>query len=105
MNEQEFFDRLRNDAAGLRYEGDDFMAARVATRVRERISAPESVSLFLARWLRPIAASLSAVTLAAFVSVALLDRSSIADSSSLESLTSQSSSVEIAMDGDIYSVE
>src|SRR5205085_6392323 len=102
MTENEFFERLRADAARLRYEGDDFMSARIAARVRERITAPLTVSLFLASWLRPIAASLSAIALAACVSVAVLERSS-ADATS-ESM-SAGHSIEIAMDGAGYSAE
>ena len=103
MTDQEFFKRLRTDASRLRYEGDGFMTARVAARVRERITAAPTVSLLLANWLRPIAASLSAVALVACVSVAVLERASN-ENVSMESMTS-TSGIEIAMDGDIYSVE
>jgi len=100
MTDDPFFDRLRNDAMRLRYDGDAMMVARVTARVRERITAPPTVSLFLARWLRPVAVSLSAVALAGCISVALLERS--AAEASMETLSANS--MEISMAGDIYRV-
>jgi len=100
MTDDPFFDRLRNDAVRLRYDGDAMMVTRVTARVRERITAPPTVSLFLARWLRPVAVSLSAVALAGCISVALLERS--AAEASMETLSANS--MEISMAGDIYRV-
>src|SRR5437588_149451 len=72
MNEDQFFDRLRKDARSLRYEADAFMTTRITARVRERISAAPTVSILLARWLRPVAASLSVLALAGCISVAIV---------------------------------
>ncbi len=63
MTEDKFFERLRHDAKPLRYAGDDFLPARMAARVRERLNRPATVSQFLAAWFRPIAASLAAIIL------------------------------------------
>jgi hypothetical protein len=100
MTDDRFFERLRDDAQSLRYAGDPFMTARIAARVRARIEAQPTVSLFLARWLRPIAASLSAVALAGCISVAVMESTS--GDTSLDSLTA--SSMEISMAGDVYRV-
>jgi len=101
MTDDPFFDRLRSDAVRLRYDGDAMMVTRITARVRDRITAPPpTVSLFLARWLRPVAVSLSAVALAGCISVALLERS--AAEVSMESLSANS--MEISMAGDIYRV-
>jgi hypothetical protein len=102
MNDDEFFDRVGIDARQLRYEADVFMTMRISVRVRERITAPPTVSLFLARWLRPVAASLSAIALASCVTVVLVERSS-SDASSLEAFAA-SNSMEISMAGDVYRV-
>ena len=102
MNEDQFFDRLRNDAQSLRYEADAFVTTRITARVRERISASPTVSIFLARWLGPVAASLSALALAGCISVALVERSST-NSATVDSL-SANNAMEISMAGDIYRV-
>ena len=102
MNEDQFFDRLREDARQLQYEPDALVTTRIAARVRERVNATPTVSLFLARWLRPIAASLSALALAACVSVAWIEQSST-NGASLDTL-SASNGMEISVDGDTYSV-
>jgi hypothetical protein len=64
-----FLDRLRNDARVLRYEADDVMLTRLAARVRERILAPVTVTQLLARWFRPVTATVAA--LAATISIGL----------------------------------
>lgn len=95
MTDEEFFDRLREDAAPLRYEPDPFALTRVRARVRERIARP-SVPGVLAAWFRPLAATLTAIAIAAAVAVAAVDAG---DTASLDD-----SSVEIVMAGDSYSV-
>jgi hypothetical protein len=103
MNEEQFFDRLRDDARLLQFEPDAFVTTRIAARVRERIAAPApTVSLFLARWLRPIGAAMSAIALAACISVAWYERTS-ADTATLDTL-SANNGMEISVDGDTYSV-
>lgn len=103
MNEEQFFDRLRDDAQQLRYEADAFMTTRIAARVRERIAAPPpSVSLFLARWLRPIAASMTAVALAACLSIVWTERTST-ESATFDTLSADSGG-ELSYVGDLYRV-
>ena len=96
MTDEEFFDRLRSDAAALRYEPDPFALARVRAMVRERILRP-TVTQLLAAWFRPLAATLTAIALAAAIGIASIDTS---DNTSLGD-----SSVEIVMAGDSYSVQ
>ena len=67
MSDDEFFNRLRDDARALRYEPN---AARLTARIRERIAAPPTVAQLLAAWFRPLAATLSAIALAAMIGVA-----------------------------------
>ena len=100
MTEDQFFERLKSDARSLRYEPDAVMAMRIRARVRGRLAASPTVSLFLARWLRPIAASLSAVALAGCISMVLVERAS--SDASLESLSANN--MEISMAGDTYRV-
>lgn len=73
MTEDRFLESLRDEAARLRYEPDDVVAGRIAARVRERIAQP-TVAAVLASWFRPIAATLSVLTIAAALTFALLDR-------------------------------
>lgn len=104
MNEDQFLDRLREDARQLRYEPDAFMTTRISARVRERIHAPApTVSLFLARWLRPVAASMSALALVACIGVAWAAERSSSDGASVDTL-SATNTMEISVDGDTYSV-
>lgn len=103
MSDDRFFNRLREDARPLRFEPDGIMASRIAARVRARIASPApTVAVFLARWLRPLAATFSAIVLAATVSVIWLDRATN-DTPSIESL-SASGTIELTAAGDVYSV-
>jgi hypothetical protein len=96
MTEDRFLARIREDAEGLRYEpAGDFVTTGLAARIRERIERP-TVAELLASWFRPVAASLSALALAATLALALLDRNN-AD-------VSGSDSIEVSMGGDVYSV-
>lgn len=96
MSEDRFLDPLRADARQLRYEpADDAVWTRLSARIRQRIAEPTVIDL-LARWLRPVAASLAAVAIVASVGLTLIDSN---DSTALNS-----DQVEIAMAGDIYSV-
>ena len=96
MSEDRFLDRLREDAQPLRYEpADDFVWTRLSARIRQRIAEPTVIDL-LARWFRPVAASLAAVAIVASVGLTLIDSN---DSTAIES-----DQVEIAMAGDVYSV-
>ena len=73
MTEDRFLERLRQDAVRLRYEPDGVMAGRISARIRERIAQP-TVATVLAAWFRPIAATLSVLSIAAALTFALLDR-------------------------------
>ena len=76
MTDDKFFERLRQDAATLRYEPDDVMRVRIAAGVRARIAAlhaAPTVSQLLASWFRPLAASLAALSLVAAIGFAFLD--------------------------------
>lgn len=99
MTEDKFFERLRDDARSLQYEGDDFLAARIAARVRERITTrPPTVAQLLAAWMRPLAASLAALVLSVTIGLTWSQRHD-------ESETSISSNpIEIAMAGELYGV-
>ena len=101
MSNDRFFDRLRHEARPLRYEPEDAaLWTRLAARIRERIQLPPSVSELLARWFRPVAASLAALALASALSLAWFERSR--DNTSAETMAS--SSVEISVGGDTFSV-
>lgn len=95
MNEDRFLERLRSDARQLRHEPDDLVVARVAARVRARIAQP-AFSAILAAWFRPLAASLSAIALAAAISLTLYERN--------QPVSVSPDTVEVALGGDVYSV-
>ncbi len=82
MTDDKFFERLRNDAALLRYEPDALMGTRIAAGVRTRIAARSvpSVAQLLASWFRPLAASLAALSLAAALGLAFIDTNNSGDS-------------------------
>lgn len=96
MSEDRFFERLRNDARRLQYEpADDFVLARLSSRIRARIQRP-TVLQFLAGWIRPLAASLSALALAATIGLAFFDSTDV--------MSIGNDTVEVSMGGDVYSV-
>jgi hypothetical protein len=95
MTDEEFFSRVRIDAAPLRHEPDPFAMARIRAGVRERLLRP-TVPQLLARWFRPLTATLAIIALAAGITVATID--------SNDNGTMGDSSVEIVMAGDSYSV-
>ena len=97
MTDEKFFERLRRDAAALRYEGDPMMRTRIAARVRERIAlAPPTVTQLLARWFRPVAASLAALGLAAAIGLAFVPDNVSSD----DTLAFGSNPVEVSVAGD-----
>ena len=102
-DDDRFFERLREDAKQLRYEPDAFVSTRIAARVRERIAAPQpSVSLFLARWLRPLAASVSALALVASLGAIVYEETKT-ETATIETLSADSG-LDIAVAGDLYRV-
>lgn len=101
MSEDRFFEQLREHAQPLRFEPDELMATRIAARIRGRVSAQPNVAGVLARWFRPLAASMAAVALASLLGIAWIERAS---APAVDALASNSSPVEIAVAGDVYSV-
>jgi hypothetical protein len=104
MSEDRFFERLRDDTRPLRFEPDDFMATRITARVRERVSSQATVAGVLARWFRPLAASMTALALAATVGIVWIDRAAANPNPAVEAIAMNNNPVEIAVGGDVYSV-
>jgi hypothetical protein len=76
MSDDRFFDRLRDDARQLRYEPDnDAVWTRLAARIESGIRSEPTVSQLLARWFRPVAASLAALSVAGALTVQWIDQS------------------------------
>ncbi len=97
----DFLEKLRNDARQLRYEpDDDVLWTRLAARVRERVLRQSSVPQLLARWFRPITASLATLTLVAALGITWFEWNE--PSYTLEAMGSNS--VEIAIDGDTFNL-
>ena len=105
MSDDRLFERLREDAAPLRYEPEDpAIWTRLSARVRDRIARsphPVTVAQLLAHWFRPVVTSLVALALMATLGMQWFETSH--DTMSVESAMA-SNSVEISVDGDIYSV-
>jgi hypothetical protein len=104
MNDDLFFERLRKDAWQLRYDADDIALTRLSARVRERVAAPPpSVALFLARWFRPLAASLAALAIAATIGVEWYASAQQQQPNTIEAAMS-ADPVEISMDGNTFTL-
>jgi hypothetical protein len=101
MTDDRFFDKLRADARQLRYEAGDVTLSRLTARVRARIASPPSVESFLARWFRPLAASLVALALAATAGVQWYETRQ-QQSTTLEAAISDP--IEISVDGNTYTL-
>ena len=91
MSDDKFFERLRSDAAPLRYEVDDVAASRIAAGIRGAIASEPTLTELLARWFRPLTASLAAIALVAAIGLVVVD-------------TSPASALEITIAGESYSV-
>jgi len=106
MTDDDFLDRLRGQAQALRFEPDDMMTTRIAAGVRERIATESQagIALVLARWFRPVVASLATLALVAALGVQWLEQSREAPVTTLDALTS-TQSVDISVGGDTFSVE
>lgn len=104
MSEDRFFERLREDARPLRFEPDDFMTTRISARIRERLQAPATASQVLARWFRPLAASLSALALAATLGIVWIDRNGGDNAQPTLDSLSATNTIEISAAGDVYRV-
>jgi hypothetical protein len=105
-DDDNFLEQLRTDARQLRFEPDDMMTTRIAARVRERIAAESQAGIaqILARWFRPVVASLATLALVATLGVQWLEQSRDASATTLDALTS-TQSVDISVGGDTFSVE
>ncbi|HJW92305.1 MAG TPA: hypothetical protein VJ901_01680 [Thermoanaerobaculia bacterium] len=102
MTDDKFFERLREDARPLQYDGDDFLAARIAARVRERVTArPPTVAQLLAAWMRPVAASLAALVLS--VTIGLTWSQQHQEPTPEPGISSNP--IEVAMAGELYGVD
>ena len=101
MSDDKFLERLRDDAQRLRYEPDDVMLSRLSARVREHVIAAPTVAQFLARWFRPVAASLAVLAVAATLGVQYLESNQ--QPATLEAALS-ADPVEISVDGDVYTL-
>lgn len=100
----DFLDRLRTDARQLRFEPDEMMSARIAARVRERTAEAETaIAQLLARWFRPVVASLATLALVATLGIQWAEQSHDA-AASLDTMTS-TQTVDISVGGDTFSVE
>lgn len=93
-DDEKFFERLRGDAAPLRYRVDEATLARIRERIHERIAPKPTVAELLAAWFRPLAAGLAAVAIAAAIGLTM----NVNDTWSAEQ------PVEIVMGGDAYRV-
>src|SRR5947199_4796124 len=102
MDDDRCLERLRDDARQLRYDADDVMLSRLTARVRARVAAPPSVESFLARWFRPLAASLAALALAAVLGVQWYE-SRQQQTTTLEAAMS-ADPIEISVDGNTYTL-
>lgn len=96
MNDDAFLTRVRDAARALQYSPADMALNRVSARIRERLARP-TVAELLARWFRPVAASVTAVAIVASLALNLFERES-------ETLAFDEP-IEISMAGDSYSVE
>ena len=105
MSDDKFLERLREEAAGLRYEPENpAVWTRLAARIRDGIltsSQPVTVAQLLARWFRPVVISLAALALVSTLGVQWFETSH--DTMSVEAAMA-ANNVEISIDGDIYSV-
>ena len=76
MTDDKFIERLRDDAQQLRYEpADDAAWTRLQARIRARIREQPTPEQLLARWFRPVAATLAALSVVAALSVHYIDAS------------------------------
>ena len=84
----DFFDRLRTNARQLRYEPDEMMSIRIAARVRERLAAETQTGIaqILARWFRPVVASLATLALVATLGIQWAEQAPDPSAVSLDSL-------------------
>jgi hypothetical protein len=95
-DDDRFFERIRGDAAPLRYQVSDATLARIRARIQERIAPRTTVSAVLAAWFRPLVAAAAIVAVAAGITFAAIESS--------DTPAFGDESVEIVMAGDTYLV-
>jgi len=96
MTDDTFFEHLRDDARQLQFSIDEMAVIRLTARVRARVVAPATVAQMLAGWLRPIAATVAAVSLAAALSLSWTEQTH--DNASVDQIAANTT--EIAVGGD-----
>jgi hypothetical protein len=101
MSDDNFLDRLRHDAQRLRYDAGDVILSRLSARVQQRVAAQPTEEHYLARWFRPLAASLAALAVAATLGVQYFENNQ--QPTTLEAAMS-ADPVEISVDGDVYTL-
>ena len=70
----DFFARLRADAAPLRHRPDEATLARIRERIHARIAEKEpTVAELIAAWFRPLAAAIALIVVAAGVGLTSID--------------------------------
>jgi hypothetical protein len=106
IDDDKFLEQLRTDARPLRFEPDDMMTTRIASRVRERIAGEgqTGIAQVLARWFGPVVTSLATLALVAMLGVQWLEQSNDISGATLDSLSS-TQTVDISVGGDTFSVE
>jgi hypothetical protein len=101
MTDDKFFERLREEAAKLRYTPqDEFTWTRLTARIRNRLRSDATVAQMLARWFRPITASFAMLAIVAALSITWIETREPAYNA--DSISSNS--LEISVDGDTYTI-
>lgn len=101
MTDETFFERLRNDARQLQHQPDDVTVTRLTARIRARLAGPAiaqpTVAQLLAGWLRPLAAVVAAIALAATLSITWETRNHEHDTLMVDQIAANTT--EISVDG------
>jgi hypothetical protein len=101
MTDDFFFERLRHDASQLQLTLDEVTAVRLSARIRARVGAQPTVAQMLAGWLRPLAAAVAGLALAAALSLAWFE--STRDNTTVDQIAANTT--EISVDGMTFSSE
>ena len=101
MTDDSFFERLRHDARQLQFTVDEVTVIRVTARVRARVRTQPTVAQLLAGWLRPFAAVVAAVALAATLSLSWIE--SAPDNTTVDQIAANTT--EISVDGMTFGSE